>query len=347
MKKNTHFKLFASCFAVKGHIESLICDTERGETMAIPNLLFDVLQENKTKSVQELKAHFNHEFDQGIDAFFDKFVQEELGFYTDEPDCFPDIDLSWYSPIKLNNAILEVDRHTSYDITAAVKAIDNIGCIDLQMRFLAPYPIDKLDIILECLETSRVSGLEIFLKYSPKVDQEALLTLIRKHKRIAYLTIHSAPENRIINDLDRQVNWRLRFTTEVLHKNTKEVISPDTFPLTLSIFSEAQHHNSGLNRKVCIDSEGNIKNYLNHSKCFGNIEDSNLEEIIDTPSFQEKWYISNDHISKCQDCQFRYMCVNNADIKQENGAFHKVVDCSFNPYTNTWAETPVEAIKAV
>lgn len=35
---------------------------------------------------------------------------------TDEPECFLDINLSWYSPIKLNNAILEIDRHTNSDI---------------------------------------------------------------------------------------------------------------------------------------------------------------------------------------------------------------------------------------
>jgi len=45
----------------------------------------------------------------------------------------------------------------------------------------------------------------------------------------------------------------------------------------LPFFTEAQCHNTCLNRKVCLDAEGNIKNCPAMAKSYGNIKDTSLE----------------------------------------------------------------------
>jgi radical SAM protein with 4Fe4S-binding SPASM domain len=102
------------------------------------------------------------------------------------------------------------------------------------------------------------------------------------------------------------------------------------------MFAEAQKHNIGLNRKVCIDYAGNIKNYLSHRKIFGNVRKDLIKEIIEKPDFREKWFYSNDQLEVCKDCQYRYACLSNSDIKSCNNRYYKVDMCDFNPGDNSW-----------
>jgi len=106
------------------------------------------------------------------------------------------------------------------------------------------------------------------------------------------------------------------------------------FPFALNIlsFTEAQQHNIGLNRKVCIDAQGNIKNYVSHQKSFGHIDHTDLKSLITTQEFQEKWHISNDQIHQCQDCQYRYVCLSNTDLEKKEDIWHKKNYCDFSRY---------------
>ena len=60
------------------------------------------------------------------------------------------------------------------------------------------------------------------------------------------------------------------------------------------------------------------------------------KEVVSKRNFQEKWFISNDNIVKCCDCQFRYSCVSNSDILTKKGKYYKKSTCKFNPSTNEW-----------
>lgn len=68
------------------------------------------------------------------------------------------------------------------------------------------------------------------------------------------------------------------------------------------------------------------------SKSFGNFKHRSLKDS----NFKKLWYIYNDKIEKCKDCQFRYQCVSNSDIKEENGKYYKVDTCDYDPYQNIW-----------
>ncbi|EJL72734.1 hypothetical protein PMI13_01881, partial [Chryseobacterium populi] len=93
-----------------------------------------------------------------------------------------------------------------------------------------------------------------------------------------------------------------------------------------------------LNRKVCIDNEGNFRNFLAHESIYGNFKNKNITTLINDNDFTRKWFINNDSIDICRDCQFRYICFDNSDIEFTGTSWRKINQCKFDPYTNKWKD---------
>lgn len=333
---NKYFLLFTSCIPVKGHSVTLIYDTERGGTIEVDNLIYDVLQSNAGKTIGQLKAYYKHEYDEGIEAYFHEFVQLEYGFFTDIPEQFPPIDLSWDSPFHIENAIIEIVSFEAYDAKKGVKEIAHLGCQFLQLRFLNTISsLHKLQELLSYTNDSRVRGIEIFLKFDDKISNTLILeSLFKEFPRIGRICVHSSPEEKTHPD-----NSAIFFTKKVITANSREVISPRNFTVSLPIFTEAQSFNIGLNRKVSIDSRGFIKNYPSHHANFGHINSDSIAKVISMPDFRKKWFINNDLIEVCKDCQFRYMCTSNSDLIQQENKLYKKDKCNFDPYSNYWHQS--------
>lgn len=90
------------------------------------------------------------------------------------------------------------------------------------------------------------------------------------------------------------------------------------------------------NLKVCIDKNGDYKNDLSFQETFGNFQTKNLQELLIDKEFTKLWYLGNDKIEKCKDCQNRYQCVSNSNIMQQNNLYYKINTCNFDPYNNNW-----------
>lgn len=76
--------------------------------------------------------------------------------------------------------------------------------------------------------------------------------------------------------------------------------------------------------------------YLEHESIHGNFNSKSITELIDDRDFTRKWFVSNDSIDICKDCQFRYICFDNSDIEFTGVSWKKVNQCQFDPYTNKW-----------
>ena len=97
--ENRWIRFYGGVEMVRGAKTSMIYDLHRGSTYKIPTLLYDVFQEFKEKSVAEVKAHFEHQYDEGIDLFLEKFMDLELLFSTKEKDAFPPVSFDdWNHP---------------------------------------------------------------------------------------------------------------------------------------------------------------------------------------------------------------------------------------------------------
>lgn len=331
----THFLLFPTCIPVKGHSYSIIMDLDRGAYIEIPNLLYDILQlVIKKQSIQHVKSLFVHQYDEGINEYFDYFVSGNYGFYTDNPHPFNQPDTIFHSPYKIISSVIALDKLSTYNVSDVISQLDQLSCQLIQIRCYDYQALEDLAKALSVLKESAIRKVEIFIPHTTLYTEQNLIEFVQQFPRII-LVIFGAEKDKKIKVAKKSVK-NLIYTTKNLTKKTKESISLGSFTITHQMYYESLAYNTGLYRKVSIDTNGDIKNYVAHHKVYGNVMTDAIDKIISTDEFKAKYYISNDQIEKCSDCQFRYMCLTNSDIITSEQAYQKVDSCRFNPYTNTW-----------
>jgi len=330
---NKHFILYTNCILVKGYKESIILDLQRNSFLPISNLLFVVLNLNlKILTIGELKKYFHGQYNNGIDKYLSYLKDEEFGFFTNDPQKFPDIGTDYYSPYPINSSVINYSSTSSFNLENLFYQLVCLGCQIIQLRFFCKIDLKLIDIIINQIKSSRLNLLEIYIQdYDWFIDD--LLRIVDSDFRIN-LIIYSA-KNTL--DLHKSPNSdRLFFVCDEITPYSKEIIDVQMFVSNIEFYIESLRHNVGLNRKICIDTDGSIKNFVNHSTVFGNASIDTLEGIINKNEFKQQWAVCNDMIEKCKDCQYRYMCLSNSYVEYVNKKFYKVDTCSFCPITNSW-----------
>jgi SPASM domain peptide maturase of grasp-with-spasm system len=335
MNSNLHFRLHANCIPVNGKKEAAIYDLGRNGYFIIPPILCDVLHSNQEQIFTDarIKSFYNHEFDEGIDKWFPFLESKGLGFFTDEPQLFPPLNLQWDSPFLFTNAILEIDKNSTWSLHDTLTKLNELGCPAVELRFLDDIDILSLMETLREFSDSRFKAFFIYLKYTDGVLPELAANLFLNFRRIVKLVLHSAPEN--MDNLYPQkgyesLNQAIKARSNRLDSHTREVHVKKDFGVNMELFTESIHFHPGFNRKVCIDKTGRVKNYINHPKNYGHISNVNLRYLAKNDSFRELWKITHDQIEGCRACCFRYMCVDNAPIKKEGESlFKKDINCEY------------------
>ncbi|PWW27579.1 MULTISPECIES: grasp-with-spasm system SPASM domain peptide maturase [unclassified Chryseobacterium] len=336
---SSYFNLYANCIAVQGTQESIIADLQNNEYINIPNLLIDVLKNTRGKTVAEIKNLFNNELNEGIDHYFSHLDEIGYGFFLDNPESFPELDITWDSPLKINNAVLEIGQNCNYNISSAIKELGSLGCAGIQIR-ISDADINKiLPEIVNATRFSRIKAVEILLP-EPLFDDSLTQYLEDIENRISYILVHSVTDEEKTKaqyeDYKYFKDKKLAFTSKIVDNTTTDLIGKEKFITNIEFFSEAQEYNVALNRKVCIDNNGDFRNYLSHNATFGNFNNTSITEIIQNSDFTRKWFVNNDNIDICKDCQFRYICFDNSDIEFNGSSWRKLNQCLFDPYTNKW-----------
>lgn len=324
-----YFLLYENCRLVSGKNKSLIMDIQRNEYYEISNLLFEILNNNLNKiSIKELKKMYGNEYDSGIEKYFDYLNNEELGFYTIEPDVFPKINLEYKSPYQLLTAIIAYNHTSNYSLNDVMLQLVDLGCQSIQIRIFKQLNLRSLQEILNLTTESRVQIVEVYLDYK-NYNIDFLLKIMKENLRLKII-LHNYFENKIIPLFDNSNTSYLVLTTKKLKENSKEVYSKKNFICNTLLYMESLNYNSGLNRKVSIDFDGEIKNYISHKKSFGNVHNDKLSDVIKLKNFKKLWKVTNNKIEICKECQFRHMCVSNSDVKYENGKYHKLYYCNLD-----------------
>jgi SPASM domain peptide maturase of grasp-with-spasm system len=335
------FVLFACCIPVRGARRSVICDLQRECFHFIPNGLHEILTEHAGKTAAAIKAFYDHEFDTEIDEYFAFLAGHELGFWTDQPDRFPPLDLTWETPERITNAIIDVDAASDHDFGGILNQLDDLGCKALEVRCFHRPTLSELRAILEAARYGRLRSIDLLAGYGPELTPEALGGLAKEHRRVSSIVIHSAPESRSLAP-DRAgavIRYRRGAVDSPLCCGT---IHPGYFAIDLETFAEAQQHNTCLNRKISVDARGEIRNCPSLPKSYGNVRDRSLHSALAERDFAALWSINKDQIDVCKDCEFRYICTDcRAYLRDAGDRFSKPSKCTYDPYTAAWQQ-PVE-----
>ena len=337
------FKLFANCIPVKGARRGLLCDLQTGRMKLIPNSLHEVLTRYKDRPTEEIKTAYESRYDEIIDEYFQFLVEEGWGVWCDQPELFPDLDLSYETPELITNAVIDADAGSNHDYVSIIDQLEDLGCKHILFRFYDPVPLEAIEKAAAATEGRRLRGIELQAPYGPDFeDEERVSEWCRRFPRIISLSVTGAPAFRRIQTSDEAKTMGLLF----YHPDVVDshqccgVIDKMYFTVNITAFTEATNYNSCLNRKISLDVRGHIKNCPSMDASYGDISKTTLREALFQPGFQEIWSVTKDQVAICKDCEFRYVCTDCRAFTEDSDArYAKPAKCGYDPYTATWGET--------
>jgi SPASM domain peptide maturase of grasp-with-spasm system len=256
------------------------------------------------------------------------------------------MNTNWFEPFKINNAIIDIENEIK--IESILKQLNNLKCKSIEFRHFNTSSFHLVNKVFSTLESTKsiISSLGFVIPFSKDADYENLKREILKNPRISYFIIYNSPEKKFYEPLRKKTGYVI-YTDENIYLNIScGIVSSENFTINTRLFTESQHHNTCLNRKISIDKDGNIKNCPSMAQSFGNIKDTTLEEALNHPDFKKYWNINKDQIEVCKDCEFRHICTDcRAYIEEPNNMYSKPLKCGYNPYTNVWEEWSTNPLK--
>ena len=125
-------------------------------------------------------------------------------------------------------------------------------------------------------------------------------------------------------------NGKIFYTTQVIDSQEHcGIINLKSFSIPeIDGFIENKLYNGCLNRKISIDSSGQIRNCPSLPDSYGHINDTPLKSVLTNELFTAKWLINKDQINVCKDCEFRYICTDcRAYVEDTKDVFSKPLKC--------------------
>ncbi len=336
------FKVFACCKVVKGASRSLICDLQKGTFDPIPNILAYLLEKYEGKNLESIRRDFKKEEQAFIDQYFNYLEENDYIFFIDQDEVedYPALNLTWQSPRRITNTIIDVSKESiaRLDYSKIVRELDQLACEALEIRAYEKLEINELERLLNHFYQSRLRHIDLIIMYNDNISVTDFESLFNKYQRIHFITIHSAKKDKVV-ELIPDAAYLIYSTTKVDSEKCCGTITTGDFMSNTSLFTEAQNHNTCLNRKISIDRIGNIKNCPSMPSCYGNIQNTTLLDALEHPDFKRYWDIKKDEIEGCRDCEFRYVCTDcRAYIEDPKNIYSKPLKCGYDPYINKWEE---------
>lgn len=337
-EKTLTFVLFSNCIPVRGAMRSVILDLQRESMFYITNDLYDILQELKSGTYHQLIDQYEIEDVPVIEKYLNFLDENDLGFWTEEANRFPELNLDYHSPSIITNSIIDVNRNSRHNWRSLFSQLEELGCRDIQLRFYDFIPLSEISGILSLLEVSTIKSVELVVKYDNTFTKSSIRNFTNGFFRIKTLTVHSSPWDEIYLMNKGEVRsgmGNIIFVKQNIDSSQHcGQISPLYFSFTaISTITEAYNHNSCLNRKLSIDHNGDIKNCPTLPSTYGNANNDTLSAAI-TPEFMKYWNLSKDQINICKVCEYRYVCTDCRAFLENDK--EKPLKCTYDPYTLKW-----------
>jgi len=272
-------------------------------------------------------------------------LDAEVIFYSSNPSLFSPMPMDWDEPFVITNVIIDILEEIDYAVKF-IQEIESIGCQALQIRVFSDIALSKIEPLFSTLNNGRINSIEILIKYSKHYKLNTLKKYFKNHPHVAMITFYQSPWIKAINLTNTKFGNVFFTTSEISSAKCCGQIEMAFFTINIKTFTESIKYNSCLNRKISMDSEGNIKNCPSMEESFGNIKDITLMEVMELPEFRKLWDINKDKIHVCKDCEFRHVCTDcRAYVENPKDILSKPLKCGYNPYTGEWSEWSTNPLK--
>ncbi|MDD2636847.1 MAG: grasp-with-spasm system SPASM domain peptide maturase [Bacteroidales bacterium] len=339
MNKELYLIPITSCLTTFGFCRSTICDFQQNEFSFIPNALANLLVSNKHQKLADIFSEFGQQNKEIIEEYLNHLQDNRFAYFgtKNEVSLFLDFNLEWDFPSKISNAVIDIRDYNKTYYMDLLAQLENLQCCHLQLRFYKEVKdINYISEVIELANNKSFRTISLYLNYAIFNDYDSCTKLIEITPKIDNITVYKAPVNKLVQltDLMAFINYT---NNEFNPQNTCGYIDLKFFAISVNHFTESQLHNTCLNRKICIDADGYIKNCPSMKHHYGHISDTTLTEAIEKPGFKDCWFIKKDDIDVCQDCEFRHICTDcRAFIKNPNNLYSQPAKCEYNPYIAKW-----------
>ncbi len=337
-RNNDFLSLYGCCFPVKGFKRSVIFDSQQRNYYEIPNSLFELIELSTSHNLPSLYAIFPENEHDILTEYIDFLLDNNIAFVCEEweKECYPPMSLEWDAPYSICNAIIECNLFDKVFFIKILEQLEKLFCINLLIHSRSSFCLKEIDEIMMILNVSKIKAIEFYIPYNKelfKIDWESVFA---KYPRLFRVVVYEAPQNsyKVVNKISGRI---ISFVQQIVSSSNCGQIHKGYFTLSQTFFCESQQFNTCLNRKICIDAEGSIKNCPSLQQNFGNIKDTTLEEALQKGGFKNLWEISKDKIDVCKDCEYRYFCSDcRCFIKDPENIYSQPAKCTYNPYICKW-----------
>ncbi len=326
-----YFIIFPCCIPVKGEKRATICDIQRNKIELIPLALFYIITKFLTKNIpiSNIKEYFGNQQDKMIDSYLDFLQKKEVGFYSDTILKLPSINTSFETPNKIENAIIDIDENSAFNIQYVAEQLSNMLCLALNLRLFKKITQDALYDYLSGFNKSTIRHLEIVLSYNDWTTVEYFLQMKEIFTRLHKITVYNAPKTERYEHNDISIVY----CANEINIHNCGVVNYAYFVSNMQSFFKNIRYNSCLYKKIAISADGSIRNCPSMCKSYGNISNTDLQAVVNLTEFKKYWYITKNHIDTCKKCEFRYVC-QDCRVFTTNPSipFSKPQKCTYNPH---------------
>ncbi len=345
----SYFILHSSCKAVRGIKRSVIIDYSRGSTYFISNQYYDLLKNLDRNRIHDVKVLMeDHDSIQLLYEFITTLLNNELGFTTSTISSFPEISNIYHDlPVHIQDMIIEIDQSVfdSNSFDRIIIAINDLKCIDLQIRLLSKFDFNFLDKLMSLLNHSNAHYIELHTTYSGESNKDSSIHLIKSHAKLANIFLYESPQASkfVITEASKLDLGLIFFIDYSFDKgNCCGIINKENLSFnSINEHNRFMQRNGCLDKKISIDPLGNIKNCPSLKTIYGNISNTSIIDLVKEDFFKKQWFITKDQISICKTCEFRYNCSDcRAFLVDEKDIYSKPLKCGYDPNTCEWNDDP-------
>ena len=317
-------KLFNNVIIVHGSSRDLLFDMLTEKYYFIPKSMTCYLNSNNVFENKNITKDIIFEYE--------KFIKENnLGYKLirrNSSNYFLNKMSKTYDfPSIVTNFVL----HFDYCKNISVRALSSFGVYALVIIVDKMINTSVIDLFISSVQNSSIATVELIVFDDEYIDIESLFSLFKKYPIIVKIICHAKNEKTEITPFGR--------IFKTTNKSIELCSKIDRMGLFASkiLFCESQKYNTCLNRKLCIDKDGYIKNCPSMEHHYGHISNTKIEDVVNLPEFQKWWHIKKDDIDVCKDCEFRHMCTDcRAFIKDPENIYSQPAKCTYNPYICKW-----------
>lgn len=344
-----YFNVFSNILFTKGATRILISDLQRNVSELMPLELYEIVEELKSNSIDEILDLYDNESKIIVEEYIDFLKEKEYGFITENSidKNFPKYSHKFQDHSAISNIIVELD--TILVLKKIKNSIENLCIKHLIILTRINLTYQDLKNIDDVFKDSVLMGIQIYSPFYEEVDKNFITNLNTETNRISELVFFDCKKPPF--KVEDEYRFTINFTGENIEMKSCGKVDLKYFNTNLPKVLEALNHNSCLHKKIAIDKDGNIRNCPSMPQSFGNIKDTTLEEALHHKDLKKYWNLTKDSIEVCKDCEFRYICTDCRAYTERTSINAKGLDtsrplkCGYDPYTGEWEEWSTNPLK--